>query len=100
MTSWLVIFRVFFFFRPMTLNLKKNSRKYTNKKFWPYWLISSNKPQIGETWWCNVKVQTFPQFFLIKDQNNVQNQNNVRKKICNKHIIIIVTWSGVQYHAS
>ena len=38
MTSQLVIFRafLFIFFRPPTLNLKKNSRKSTNKKkFWP-----------------------------------------------------------------
>ena len=34
MTSLLVIFRafLFIFFRPPTLNLKKNSRKSTNKK--------------------------------------------------------------------
>ena len=34
MTSWLVIFRAFLyiFFRPPTLNLKKNPRKSTNKK--------------------------------------------------------------------
>ena len=34
MTSQLIIFRAIF--RPPTLILKKNSRKSTNKKFWPY----------------------------------------------------------------
>ena len=41
-------------------------------------------------------------FFWIKDQNNLLNQNNVRKRVYNHyiHIIIIVTSSGVQYHFS
>ena len=44
--------------------------------------------------------QMFPQFFGIKDQNNFKIRRNVRKKAYNKHIIIIVTWFGVQYHIS
>ena len=37
MTSQLVIFRafLFIFFVPLTLDLKKKSRKSTNKKIWP-----------------------------------------------------------------
>ena len=42
MTSWSFSeFFLFIFFRPPTLNLKKNSRKSTNKKFWPYLLENS-----------------------------------------------------------
>ena len=44
--------------------------------------------------------QTFPQFFGIKDQNRFKNQKECQKKAYNKHIITIVTWSGVQHHAS
>ena len=44
--------------------------------------------------------QTFSQFLWNKDQDNLYNQNNVRKKVYNKYIIKIVTWSGVQYHVS
>ena len=39
MTSQLVIFRAFLFFRKS----EKKSRKSTNKKFWPYWLKKANK---------------------------------------------------------
>ena len=41
--------------------------------------------------------QTFPQF---KTKTGFKIRKNVRKKAYNKHIIIIVTWSGVQYHVS
>ena len=41
-----------------------------------------------------------PQFFWIKDKNNWLNQNNIRIKLHNENIIIIVTWSGGQYHIS
>ena len=49
----------------------------------------------NETLW-----QTFPQFFGLKTKTGFKIRKNVRKKAYNKHIIIIVTWSGVQYHVS
>ena len=51
MTSQLVIFRAFLFiiFRPPppppTLDLKKISRKSTNKKIWPYQQLTMELPE-------------------------------------------------------
>ena len=39
-------------------------------------------------------------FFGIKDQYRFENQKECLKKAYNKHIITIVTLSGVQYHVS
>ena len=56
MTSQLVIFRAFFFFSSptLTLNLKKKSRKSTNKKFWPKFLdqryMDTTLCQSSEAW--------------------------------------------------
>ena len=58
--------------------------------------------QRRKTWWRYIRKRNVMAnvlaIFRFKDQKQLLNQKECQKKAYNKHIIIIFTWSGVQYH--
>ena len=65
------------------------------------------EPETKKTWWHNDVNMTWqnvmaniPAIFLDESTKQFIKSKWCQKKVYNKHIIIKVTWSGVQYHVS